>query len=81
MELEGTRGSRKESDGVGCGGVVQLVRTPACNAGGRGFESRHSARSEHLQVRAIDASRSLIRHVRKEIQDPVITENPDWSAI
>ncbi len=31
MEQEGTRGNRKESDDVVCGGVVQLVRTLLSN--------------------------------------------------
>jgi hypothetical protein len=44
-----------------CVGVVQLVRTLPCHAGGRGFESRRSR--QHFKVRMIEAISALMHGI------------------
>jgi hypothetical protein len=45
-EAEGTSGDKQRTVNFQSEGMVQLIRTRACHAGGHGFESRSSR--EHL---------------------------------
>src|SRR5437667_3632015 len=65
-----TAGKRRERKGTVrhkrsniCGGVVQLVRTPACHAGGRGFvPSLPPFFPGYLRVLALDGEPALLAH-------------------
>jgi hypothetical protein len=49
------------------GGVAQLVRAPACHAGGRGFKSRLSRHSRWQRaVRGLSSVRWIYPHLRTE---------------
>jgi hypothetical protein len=56
---------------VVCGGVVQLVRTPACHAGGRGFEPVAPAKFFAINVSFIKSGR-----LTAELSGLLVSQNP-----
>ena len=49
----------KNAQSLNNGAVVQLVRIPACHAGGRGFESRPHRKNPKLRLRVFRYMNSI----------------------
>jgi hypothetical protein len=90
MVRHGTIGRRRAPVGIRrrfvCGGVVQLVRTPACQAGGRRFESRRSRQSfdpKNCLTLSYRISKATLEGSRQStnIRPPADTETKRWNRL
>ena len=72
-----------------CAGVAQLVRVPACHAGGRGFEPRHSRHSRFPHFFFTDkcsqqpfANRLLLgQYFRQPVESPIGLADRFWIMV
>ena len=55
-----------------CGVVVQLVRTPDCGSGGRGFKSRHSPQALFLDLERLLPPFPAVRHDGQVVRPRIV---------